>query len=182
MTTPHANLTGANLHEPKGVATATAQHVYIANGSGSGNWQLHSPYGGLRYADFTTGTTFTAPTAYTLINVVSSATNLNSFTQNSLGRLTYTGSTTRVFKVTVNCVVKHSVGSADTYFSIYKNGAATSPAAETVVRVAGTDFVLVSFDTDVSLVQNDYLEVFTKVASGNTVVHSLYMFAEGFPA
>lgn len=35
----HKNLTGADLHEPKGVATAAAGTVYVANGSGSGSWQ-----------------------------------------------------------------------------------------------------------------------------------------------
>lgn len=36
--TLHKNLTGADLHEPKGVASATSGQVYIANGSGSGVW------------------------------------------------------------------------------------------------------------------------------------------------
>lgn len=35
----HANLTGADLHEPKGVDTAPADSVYVADGSGSGIWQ-----------------------------------------------------------------------------------------------------------------------------------------------
>lgn len=34
----HANLTGAALHEPKGVATAVAGQVYVADGLGSGSW------------------------------------------------------------------------------------------------------------------------------------------------
>jgi|SRR6185503_4980614 len=34
----HASLTGSNLHEPKGVATAAIGTVYVANGSGSGSW------------------------------------------------------------------------------------------------------------------------------------------------
>jgi microcystin-dependent protein len=34
----HASLTGSNLHEPKGVATALVGTVYVANGSGSGSW------------------------------------------------------------------------------------------------------------------------------------------------
>ena len=38
MTTQHASLTGANLHEPKGVATASASQVYFADGAGSGLW------------------------------------------------------------------------------------------------------------------------------------------------
>jgi hypothetical protein len=34
----HASLTGADLHEPKGVASATSGQVYVANGAGSGVW------------------------------------------------------------------------------------------------------------------------------------------------
>ncbi|CAB4170045.1 hypothetical protein UFOVP1528_44 [uncultured Caudovirales phage] len=36
----HSSLTGANLHEPKGVATATVDQVYQADGAGSGAWKL----------------------------------------------------------------------------------------------------------------------------------------------
>jgi hypothetical protein len=35
----HASLTGAELHEPKGVEGASVDTVYVANGSGSGVWQ-----------------------------------------------------------------------------------------------------------------------------------------------
>lgn len=35
----HKDLTGADLHEPKGVASAGVDTVYVANGSGSGTWQ-----------------------------------------------------------------------------------------------------------------------------------------------
>ena len=38
MTIQHAALTGADLHEPKGITTATAGQVYVADGSGSGDW------------------------------------------------------------------------------------------------------------------------------------------------
>ena len=34
----HSTLTGADLHEPKGVAAAAANTIYVANGSGSGTW------------------------------------------------------------------------------------------------------------------------------------------------
>lgn len=34
----HSTLTGASLHEPKGVASANSGEVYVANGSGSGAW------------------------------------------------------------------------------------------------------------------------------------------------
>lgn len=35
----HRDLTGSDLHEPKGAANAPAGTVYTANGSGSGSWQ-----------------------------------------------------------------------------------------------------------------------------------------------
>lgn len=36
--TLHKDLTGADLHEPKGVASAASGSVYVANGLGSGAW------------------------------------------------------------------------------------------------------------------------------------------------
>ena len=35
----HSALTGASLHEPKGAASASANTVYVADGSGSGTWE-----------------------------------------------------------------------------------------------------------------------------------------------
>ena len=39
----HSALTGADLHEPKGVAAAAAGEVYLSNGAGSGSWVV-PPY------------------------------------------------------------------------------------------------------------------------------------------
>lgn len=36
--TEHSALTGASLHEPKGVSSASLGTVYTANGTGSGTW------------------------------------------------------------------------------------------------------------------------------------------------
>jgi len=36
--TEHRLLTGASLHEPKGVETASAGQVYVSDGFGSGSW------------------------------------------------------------------------------------------------------------------------------------------------
>ena len=35
----HSSLTGADLHEPKGVETANSEDIYVADGSGSGAWK-----------------------------------------------------------------------------------------------------------------------------------------------
>jgi hypothetical protein len=37
--TQHKDLTGADLHEPKGVTGAPSGSVYVSNGSGSGTWK-----------------------------------------------------------------------------------------------------------------------------------------------
>lgn len=36
----HASLTGAELHEPKGVDSASANAVYVADGANSGTWTV----------------------------------------------------------------------------------------------------------------------------------------------
>lgn len=39
----HSTLTGADLHEPKGIENATIGEVYVADGLGTGNW-TNPPY------------------------------------------------------------------------------------------------------------------------------------------
>ena len=39
----HSALTGANLHEPKGIDVATTKKVYVADGAGSGSWVKLGP-------------------------------------------------------------------------------------------------------------------------------------------
>lgn len=54
MTTKaHSTLTGSDLHEPKGIATATAGQVYVSDGAGGGTWQDTAVTAGA--TSFTTG-------------------------------------------------------------------------------------------------------------------------------
>jgi hypothetical protein len=43
MTIQHKNIAEADLHEPKGVSTATSKECYVADGAGSGDWQKIEP-------------------------------------------------------------------------------------------------------------------------------------------
>lgn len=58
----HSNLTDPNLHEPKGISTATADQVYISNGSASGNWRDVNRLPGTGWGQYSnsvyTGTTY----------------------------------------------------------------------------------------------------------------------------
>lgn len=40
MAVAHENIADPYIHEPKGVATASADTVYVADGAGSGTWQV----------------------------------------------------------------------------------------------------------------------------------------------
>lgn len=42
MPIQHSLLSGADLHEPKGIETANPNTVYVADGSGSGSWTKQS--------------------------------------------------------------------------------------------------------------------------------------------
>lgn len=52
----HSTLPNVDLHEPKGVSTATSGQVYVANGSGSGAWSAASTILGItgQISDFAT--------------------------------------------------------------------------------------------------------------------------------
>lgn len=63
----HASITDPNIHEPKGVSSATAGRVYVSNGSGSGTW-LHMPSGWGYYQHNGLAQNFTTTDAKLLIN------------------------------------------------------------------------------------------------------------------
>ena len=52
----HSSLTDPNLHEPKGVASATANKVYMSNGSGSGAWTAVNLLPGTGWGKYTNTT------------------------------------------------------------------------------------------------------------------------------
>jgi len=66
----HSALTEPNLHEPKGVSTASSGKVYVANGSGSGAWQLIAghAYGDLYITGSSTSQTLAAASALAKLN------------------------------------------------------------------------------------------------------------------
>jgi hypothetical protein len=182
-TVQHNTLTTTDLHEPKGISTANASEVYVCAGGGTGAWELLNPYGGWRYNNIGTGTTYSTPTTYTLVNVAGTTTMVQNFTHNSLGRLTYTGTDARHCHAVIDISFKHSTaGGADVYFAIYKKGSILgTPNAEVVVSADSSDYMRMALHFDDMMVQNDYYEVYTKCATGNVIIHAAYMFIMGMP-
>lgn len=62
MAINHKDIPDSGLHEPKGVVSAAAGTVYVADGAGSGSWQNPVPsdiprFGWANYADYASGIT-----------------------------------------------------------------------------------------------------------------------------
>ena len=181
-TVEHSTLSTTDLHEPKGIAGASADEVYVADGSGSGSWQILNPYGGIIYNDIAgSGTTFTTPTAYTLLNVATASTHLNGFSTNDLGRLTYTGSPMRHAHAVFDMSYKHSTGAGqDVTFGVYKNGSLFG-SYEAIGTADSGNFQRMVLHFDTMMTTDDYFEIYGKTPSGNIVVYHFYFFMMGMP-
>lgn len=174
-------VTDPELPEPKGIAAATSSEVYVADGVGSGGWEFANPHGGIYYSDIGTGTTLTAPTAYTKVAVSTTSTHLRDFTSDGAGRLTYTGAANRHVHMVADIVFKHSTGSGqDVFFTVFHNGVEEA-GADMVQTADSANYQKISMHWDEELVTNDYFEIFAKTASGNIIIHKMYMFMMGMP-
>lgn len=141
----HRNLTGASLHEPKGVETATAGEVYVADGSGSGVWSdLLSGVNNLNAFDYT-GT----------IDDISTASSSAFFYVNQPANL-----------VRVSAVLYGAITGTDAVLSILKNGVAqgqtlTVPIAGSTAGAKSTLLLAPQY----SFVAGDVLEIKSDGAS-----------------
>lgn len=63
----HSSLTDPNLHEPKGISSASANQLYLSNGSGSGVWTNANRFPGTGWAKYT-NTTYVGTTALAVTN------------------------------------------------------------------------------------------------------------------
>ncbi len=72
----HSNLTDPELHEPKGISTATVGRTYVSDGSGSGSW-LHVPTGWGYYQHSGSAQTISTTDVKLLVNGSGALTNTN---------------------------------------------------------------------------------------------------------
>jgi hypothetical protein len=121
MAVEHRNLTGSQLHEPKGAEAAALDTVYTSNGTGSGAWQ--SPLKNLLNAN-----RVILSASITDISTVSSAWAVSPFAG-------------RIIKIYV--VLYGSTSTANDILTAYIGGVAVTNSAVTVVQagsVAGSTF------------------------------------------
>lgn len=123
----------------------------------------------------TTGLTNTANgTPAKLVGSGVTAENISSgFTHATPNKLTYTGTATKVFKITADLTCTHTAQNAILTFSIAKNG--TNITNSSIQRKVGTggDIGALSMSWAVSLATNDYLEVYADSTEAGTTTVSL---------
>lgn len=101
----HKDLSGADLHEPKGIESAAAGTVYVADGSSSGNWE--GRYDGLFNAN-----------KYSLTHQISDISTASS--------QAYFYIFTRSQLMSLNVILKNAITTANAVLSVYVNGSILS--------------------------------------------------------
>jgi hypothetical protein len=176
----HSTLTDPYLHEPKGVASAGAGTVYVANGSGSGTWVEKTRFIGA-YVGFDATTpayAHSVTTADTILNPTFTVAESNGFTGETSpnARLKYTGSEDIDAQIvfTISSSQAHGTNH-DVEFAIFKNG--TELGGSRAIRtISSGSWGSISVFGYTSFSTNDYLEVKVKGGASFTMnVASAFM-------
>lgn len=182
----HSTLTDPYLHEPKGVAAASAGEVYIANGAGSGNWtQNHRHVGG--HLTFSTGSPYahSTTTTDTVLNPTFTLVDNNGFSglASPNARIQYDGAEDISAALTGTFSIQQASGTnRQVELVFYKSGVALAGSRVIATAVSGEwHQISVAFNTTLST--NDYIEVFTKSDSAATINYaSGYLRITGVPS
>jgi len=174
----HNTLTDPYLHEPKGVSTALAGQIYVADGAGSGDWVENSRiFGG--YLTFSTSSPYahSVTTSDTVLNPTFSTSVNNGFTGLSSpnARIRYDGTETINASIDAAFSIQQASGTArQVEMVLYKNG--TELVGSRVITTSdSSSWHTISFSFDTTLATNGYLEVFVKANSAATL-----SFASGY--
>lgn len=165
-------MTDPYLHEPKGVSTALAGQIYVANGAGSGVWVENSRiFGG--YLTFSTGSPYahSVTTSDTVLNPTFSVSVNNGFTGLSSpnARVRYDGTETINASIDAAFSIQQASGTArQVEMVLYKNG--TELVGSRVISTADSGaWHTISFSFDTTLSATNYIEIFVKANSAATI-------------
>jgi hypothetical protein len=132
-----------------------------------------TPYGQLIYQGATTATTTgtTTPATPTEINVGAGTLATNSgMTNPAVGRLRYTGATTRDFICTWSMITRASGGTQLYSFEIFVNGVLLTDSR--IQQSLTTTFITVTGTQRVNLATNDYVSIFVTRQSGTSSLNT----------
>ena len=183
----HSTLTDPYLHEPKGIASAGAGNVYVADGAGSGSWVENHRFIGayVAFDAITPAYTHITTTTDTVFNPVFAVAQANGFVGETSpnARLKYTGSEGINAHIAFNLSSKQASGtSRNVEFSLFKNGVEL-PGSRTIRTISSGSWGSISVSSYTALVTNDYFEVKIKAdASCSVLVASAFMSIMGVPS
>ena len=170
----HSSLTDPYLHEPKGVASANNGEVYIANGSGSGNWKELSRYVN-GFVPFNAVSPYAyqhaVTTAFTPLNPTFTLEATNGFTATGTpnARLTYVGDENILGPINFTLAYQNDSGSSkDVELIFYKNGAVMNGGHLIITAISG-EWNSATLTDIASLTTNDYVEIFVKGSAAFTL-------------
>jgi hypothetical protein len=185
-TVEHSTLGAGEIHEPKGVTSASSGQVYIADGANSGNWRETEYYVGgyIGFDKATPAYSHSVTTSDTVLNPTFSLSDSNGFTGLSSpnARLRYDGTPTIDALITFSIAASQASGSnKDIEYVVYVNGSAKEGSR--MVRTASTSAwgsTTVQWNAD--LATNDYVEVFVKGSGACTLlIANAYLSIVGIP-
>jgi hypothetical protein len=185
-TVNHSTLTDPFLHEPKGIAAASADRVYIANGSGSGVWTPLARYvnGYVAFDAATPAYQHSVTTSFTPLNPTFLISANNGFTglASPNARLRYDGAETITATAQFTLSLKNSSGtSRDLELQIRKNGSTFNGGHTIFTAVSGEWRSMTMIDIG-SIASTDYLEVFIKGSAAFTLdIASASLTVSGVP-
>lgn len=169
----HKNLTDPELHEPKGIAGASSDQVYVADGSGGGAWTTQSPAYAQGYvtgnSSATTIATVDTPVAVNFGGAFVTDI-INNFSVNTAGLFTYTGSKSITARVTATIFASQASAASKEYtFQVAKNSSVLA-ASLAKVQTDGSVGRALSVTALVELVTNDTIEIFVENNTDTTNV------------
>lgn len=169
----HSTLTDPYLHEPKGVAAATTGQVYVANGSGSGNWINNHNYinGYLPFDSSTPAYQHSVTTSFTVLDPTFSVAVSSGWSgaASPNARLIYTASEDIVASLKFTISIKNDSGTnRDLELAFYKNGTIMNNGHIVITAASGEwrDANLTAYE---AFETNDYIEVFVKGSASFTL-------------
>jgi hypothetical protein len=168
----HSSLSDPYLHEPKGISTASVGQIYIADGSGSGNWTENSrAFGG--YLTFSTSSPYahSASTTNTVLNPSFTSSVNNGFTglASPNARIRYDGSEIISASLDGNFSIQQASGSLrQVELAFYKNGVELT-GSRMILSAASGEWRNIAIKFNTSLATNDYIEVFIRADASTTI-------------
>lgn len=169
----HNTLSDPYIHESKGVSTALAGQIYVANGSGSGTWVENNRIVN-GYLTFSTGSPYSIASTTTdaVINPTFTIGVNNGFTGLSSpnARIRYDGTESINAIIDARFSLSQTSGSAkDVQLTIFKNGTELA-GSRSITSTTTAQYHLISILSSTVLNTNDYIEVFIKSSASVTVL------------